>query len=106
LKTIFGTGANVKTIRVKYLVINTPNSYNIIIGHPTFNLLGDFLSTRFLVMKYPLDNGKTRMVRGDQKTARECYHNSLRLQKGNKKANTTEKPLSINMINLCPKEEY
>jgi hypothetical protein len=91
---------------VKYLVINAPNSFNIIIGCPTFNLLGAFLSTRFLVMKYSLDNGKIETVRGDQKTARECYHNSLRLEKGKKKASTEEKPLNVNMIDLDPREEY
>ncbi|XP_024630733.1 uncharacterized protein [Medicago truncatula] len=32
LKTTFGSGENAETIKVKYLVINAPNSYNIIIG--------------------------------------------------------------------------
>lgn len=58
LKTTFGTKETAKTIEVKYLVINAPNSYNIIIRRPTFNLLGAFLSTRFLVMKYPLEKGE------------------------------------------------
>jgi hypothetical protein len=106
LNTTFGAGVNAKTISVKYLVINAPNSYNIIIGRPAFNILGAFLSTRFLVIKYPLDNGKIGIIRGDQKTARECYHNSLRPQRGRKKANTEEKPLNVNMIDLDPREEY
>jgi len=45
LKTTFGTKESAKTIRVKYLVINAPNSYNIIIGRPMLNLFGAFLST-------------------------------------------------------------
>lgn len=44
LKTTFGSGENAKTIKVKYLVINAPNSYNIIIERPAFNILGAFLS--------------------------------------------------------------
>jgi len=77
LKTTFGTGENAKTIRVKYLVVCAPNCYNIIIGRHSFNLLGAFLSTRFLVMKYPMEKGKIGTLQGDQKTARECYHNNL-----------------------------
>jgi len=58
LKTTFGTGEYGKTITVKYLVVNAPNCYNIIIGRLFFNLLGAFLSTRFLVIKYPMEKGK------------------------------------------------
>jgi len=88
LKTTFGTRENAKTIRVKYLVINAPNCYNIIIERPSFNLLGIFMSTRFLVMKYPMKKGKIGTLRRDQKTARECYHNSLNLWKWKKKVGT------------------
>jgi len=104
LKIIFRTGVNAKTIRVKYLVVSAPNCYNIIIGQPSFNLLGAFLSTRFLVMKYPMEKGKVGTLRGDQKTTRECYHNSLKLRKGKKKVRAKEKPLSVNMID--PREEH
>lgn len=90
LKTTFGVRSQAKTVRVRYLVVNSPNSYNIIIGRSSFNLLGAFLSTKFLVMKYPLDNGKVGTMKGDQKIAKECYHNNPRLQKGKKKANNDE----------------
>ncbi|MCI12290.1 gag-pol polyprotein, partial [Trifolium medium] len=44
---------------VRYLVVKTPfTSYNIIIGRPTFNALGAAMSTLYLAMKYPLDNGQ------------------------------------------------
>jgi len=91
---------------VKYLVINAPNSYNIIIGRPTFNLFGAFLSTQFLVMKYPLEKGRIGTIGGDQKTSREYYPNSLRIQKGKKNAGVEDKHLSVNMIDLDPREEY
>jgi hypothetical protein len=104
LRTTFGIGENAKTIRVRYLVVNTPNSYNIIIGRPTFNLLGAFLSTKFLVIKYPLEHEKVGIIRGDPKIARECYHNSLKTQKGNRR--DEEKAHNVNMINLDPMEEY
>lgn len=103
LRTTFGTGSQAKSIRVRYLVVNSPYSYNIIIGRPTFNLLGAFLSTKFLVMKYPLDNGKVGTIRGDQKVVRE--YNNLRLQKGKKKVGDGEGH-SVNMIDLDPREEF
>lgn len=105
LKTTFGSGSHAKTIRVRYLVINSPSSYNIIIGRPSFNLLGAFLSAKFLVMKYPLNDGKVGTIRGDQKIARECYHNSLRLQKAKKKPNN-EITHEVNMIDLDPREDF
>jgi hypothetical protein len=95
----------VKTVRVRYLVVNSPNSYNIINERPAFNLLGAFLSTKFLVMKYPLDNGKVGTIKGNQKITRECYHNSLRLQKGKNKANNDESH-TMNMIDLDPREKF
>jgi len=105
LKTTFGACGHAKAIRVKYLVVNSPNSYNIIIGRPTFNILGTFLSTKFLIMEYPLDNRQIGIIRLDQKIARECYHNSLRLQKGKKKVNDN-KPHNVNMIDIDPRKEY
>jgi hypothetical protein len=105
LKTTFGSGSHAKTIRVRYLVVNSPSSYNIIIGRPAFNLLGGFLSTKFLVMKYPLDSGKIGTIRGDQKLSRECYHNSLRLQKTKKKS-SSEVTHEVNMIDLDPREDF
>jgi hypothetical protein len=68
-----------KTIRVKYLVVNSPNCYNIIIWCPSFNLLFVFHSIKYLIMKYPLEKGSVGTIRGDQKIAMECYHNNLRL---------------------------
>lgn len=105
MKIIFGTDTHAKEIWVKYLVVNSPNSYNIIIGRPTFKLLGAFQSIKFLVMKYPLDNGRIRMIKGDQKIAKGCYHNNLRLQKGKKKGENN-KPHNVNMIDLDSREEY
>lgn len=105
LKTTFGHGSQAKTIRVRYLVVNSPSSYNIIIGRPAFNLLGGVLSTKFLVMKYPLDKGRIRTIKGDQKVARECYHNNLRLQKTKKKS-SNEKTHEVNMIDLDPREDF
>ncbi|GAU24176.1 hypothetical protein TSUD_84110 [Trifolium subterraneum] len=73
---------NAKTIKVRYLVVKTAfTSYNIIIGRPTFNTLGAVMSTLYLSMKYPLDDGRIGTVRGDQVQGRQCYELSLRLKR-------------------------
>ena len=80
MKTIFAAEKQFKAIKIRYLVVNAPNSYNIVIGRPSFNQLGTLLSTKFLVMKYPLDDGGVGTIKGDQKVARECYLASLKLR--------------------------
>jgi hypothetical protein len=82
LLTTFGMKENAKTIKVRYLVVRTPYaSYNIIIGRPAFNALGAAMSTLYLAMKYPLDNGGVGIIRGDQILARQCYESSLKIRK-------------------------
>jgi hypothetical protein len=67
LLTTFGVNEQTRTIKVRYLVVRTPcASYNIIIGRPAFNALGAAMSTLYLSIKYPLENGGVGMVRGDQ----------------------------------------
>ncbi|GAU45985.1 hypothetical protein TSUD_401250 [Trifolium subterraneum] len=67
LYTTFGEDENAKTIKVRYLVVKTLFTlYNIIIGRPAFNALGAVMSTLYLSIKYPLNNGKVGVVKGDQ----------------------------------------
>jgi hypothetical protein len=67
LLTTFGDKENAKTFKVRYLVVKTLCApYNIIIGRPAFNALGAAMSTLYLAIKYPLDNGGVGIVRGDQ----------------------------------------
>ncbi|KAJ1413041.1 hypothetical protein SESBI_19972 [Sesbania bispinosa] len=49
--TTFGEREHKKAVRVKYLVINAPSSYNIIIGRAALNSLGAVVSTVHLTMK-------------------------------------------------------
>jgi hypothetical protein len=105
LNTPFDSGANTKTIWVRYLVVNSPASYNVILECPSFNLLGAFLSRKYLIMKYPLENEGVETIKGDQKIARECYHNSFRLQTYLKRP-IIKVAHSVQMIDLDPREEY
>ncbi|KAF3452063.1 hypothetical protein FNV43_RR08159 [Rhamnella rubrinervis] len=65
------------TVMVKFLVVNRPSVYNMIIGRPFLNNLRAVTSTYHLVMKFPTEKG-TCVVRGDQHEARKCYVNALR----------------------------
>ncbi|GAU39516.1 hypothetical protein TSUD_68800 [Trifolium subterraneum] len=115
LLTTFGEKESAKTIKVRYLVVKTAfTSYNIIIGRPTFNTLGAVLSTLYLSMKYPLDDGRVGTVRGDQAQGRQCYELSLRLKRNHAPA---DQPIisRVNMISranmvetsdLDPREEF
>ncbi|GAU46453.1 hypothetical protein TSUD_402200 [Trifolium subterraneum] len=115
LLTTFGEKENAKTIKVRYLVVKTVfTSYNIIIGRPAFNTLGAVLSTLYLSMKYPLNDGRVGTVRGDQAQGRQCYELSLRLKRNQVPA---DQPIisRVNMISranmvetsdLDPREEF
>ncbi|MCI43319.1 hypothetical protein A2U01_0064556, partial [Trifolium medium] len=45
---------------------------------PVFNALGAAMSTLYLSMKYPLDNSRVGIVKGDHAVARRCYESSLK----------------------------
>ncbi|XP_045791855.1 uncharacterized protein LOC123886594 [Trifolium pratense] len=116
LLTTFGEGNNAKTIKVRYLVVKTPfTSYNIIIGRPAFNTLGAAMSTLYLAIKYPLDNGGVGTVRGDQILAKKCYESSLKIRhrasntNGASERRQSTVPGGINIIensDMDPREEF
>lgn len=76
---IFGSGSNAKGIRVRYLIVNASLLYNIITGRSSFNSLEVVLSTLYLTMKYSLEGGHVRVIKGDQVIARKCYKDSLKI---------------------------
>lgn len=79
LGTIFGSGKNAKETKVRYMVVNAPLPYNIIIGRLDFNSLGAVFSTLYLTMKFPLEDGEVVIVKGNQERSRQCYRDSLQL---------------------------
>lgn len=62
LRTTFGVGVKAKEIKIKYLVIDAPSSYIMIIWRLTFNHLGAALSILYLCMKYTLSDGKIGFI--------------------------------------------
>ncbi|KAL0454584.1 UNVERIFIED_CONTAM: hypothetical protein Slati_0797600 [Sesamum latifolium] len=66
-----------RTAMVKFLVVDTPFAYNVILGRPALNLFKVVVSTYHQKMKFPIRNGVGE-VSCDMKEARRCYNLSLR----------------------------
>ena len=60
------------TNKHNFLVVDSPSSYNVIIGRPILNRWKAAISTYCLKMKFPTEQG-VREIRRDQVVARECY---------------------------------
>ena len=58
------------TTAVRFLIIDDPSSYHILLGKPSLNAIRVVPSTYHMVIKFPTVNG-VGMVRGDQSVARE-----------------------------------
>ena len=60
------------TNKHNFLVVDSPSSYNVIIGRPTLNRWKAATSTYCLKVKFPTEQGVGE-IKGDQVLARECY---------------------------------
>ncbi|XP_027910365.1 uncharacterized protein LOC114169424 [Vigna unguiculata] len=78
LRTTFRDKEDAKTIFIRYIVVNAPSSYNLLLGRPSLNKLGAVVLTVHLKMKFPFDDGKVLTLSVNQEVARKCYEDSLR----------------------------
>ena len=62
---------------MRFLIVDAPSAYNILLGKPSLNAIRAIHSTYYMVIKFPTTNG-VGMVRGDQRVARECYSASMK----------------------------
>ena len=62
------------TTTVRFLIVDAPLAYNVLLGMPSLNAMK---AIYHMVIKFPTTNG-VGMVRGDQRVARECYLASLK----------------------------
>ena len=65
------------TTAVKFLIVDSPSAYNVLLGRPSLNAIKAIPSAYHMVIKFPTSNG-VGMVRGDQRVARECYSASMK----------------------------
>ena len=65
------------TKTVRFLIVDAPSAYNILLGRPSLNAMRAIPSAYHIVIKFPNVNG-VGMVRGDQRIAWECYSASMK----------------------------
>ena len=62
---------------VKFLIIEAPSTYNMLLGRPSLNSIKAIPSGYHMMIKFPTTGG-VGMVRGDLCVARECYSASIK----------------------------
>ena len=65
------------TTTARFLVVNAPSAYNMLLGRPSLNAVKVVPSAYHMMIKFPTTSG-VGMVRGDQRVARECYSASMK----------------------------
>ena len=74
----FGDKTKSKNLDVDFLVINVPTAYNVILGRPTFHKVKAIVGPYLLQLQFEANDGSVGEIRGDQRTAQECYLVSIR----------------------------
>ncbi|XP_020555094.1 uncharacterized protein LOC110013285 [Sesamum indicum] len=80
-----------KTLMIKFLVVDTPFAYNVILGRPGLNAFRAIVSTYHLKIKFPTRAGIGEVI-CDQEEARKCYNLSL------KNGESTDKRRKLDVI--------
>ena len=65
------------TTTVRFLIVDAPSAYNMLLGRPSLNSIRVVPSAYHMIIKFPTTNG-VGMVRGNQRIARECYSASMK----------------------------
>ena len=65
------------TTTTRFLVVDAPSAYNMLLGRPSLNAIKSIPSAYHMMIKFPTVSG-VGMVRGDQRVARECYSVSMK----------------------------
>ena len=65
------------TTTARFLVVDAPSAYNMLLGRPSLNAIKAIPSAYHMMIKFPTVSG-VGMVRGDQRVVRECYSASMK----------------------------
>ena len=65
------------TTTIKFLIVEAPSAYNMLLGRPSLNAIRTIPSTYNMVVKFPTENGVGK-AQGDQRIARECHLASMK----------------------------
>ena len=73
----FGDPPCQATTAVRFLIVDAPFVYNMLLGRPSLNAIKVIPSAYHMMIKFPTTSG-VGMGRGDQRVARECYSASMK----------------------------
>ena len=65
------------TTTTRFLIVDAPSAYNMLLGRPSLNAIKAIPSAYQMMIKFSTKSG-VGMVRGDQRVARECYSASVK----------------------------
>ena len=65
------------TTTARFLVVDAPSAYNMLLGRPYLNAIKAIPSAYHMMIKFPTLS-RVGMVRGDQRVAKECYSASMK----------------------------
>ena len=65
------------TTTARFLIVDAPSAYNMLLGRPSLNAIKSIPSAYHMIIKFPTIHG-VGMVQGDQRVARECYTASMK----------------------------
>ena len=65
------------TTTARFLIVDAPSAYNMLLGRPSLNAIKVIPSAYQMMIKFPIVSG-VGMVRGDQRVARKCYSASMK----------------------------
>ncbi|KAL0395198.1 UNVERIFIED_CONTAM: hypothetical protein Slati_4486000 [Sesamum latifolium] len=82
LPLTMGRGTMQKTCLLKFLVVDLPSAYNVILGRPMLNTFQAVISTYHMKIKFPTPGGVGE-VQEDPLQSRKCYVEAIR--KGQKR---------------------
>ena len=65
------------TITARFLIVDAPSAYNMLLGRPSLNAIKAIPSAYHMMIKFLPIHG-VGLIRGDQRVARECYTVSMK----------------------------
>ena len=65
------------TTTARFLIVDAPSAYNMLLGRPSLNAIKVVPSAYHMIIKFPTIHG-VETVREDQRVARECYTASMK----------------------------